>query len=156
MMSRLVKRFKWLSFLLLLVLTGCFVRDIRWTPIRPVGGGKPVEYKMITTGYCKCGSCCGWERNWYGRPVIDSGPRKGEAKRVGIAASGARAKPGTIAADGDLFPFGTVVYVPGYGYGVVEDRGSDIKGYHLDLYFTSHSRAMTWGKQPKVVKVWKP
>ena len=113
-------------------------------------------YRLKTTGYCPCGECCGWKRNWLFRPVIASGPDRGKPKHVGITASGTRAKPGTIAADRSKFPFGTIMYVPGYGYGRVEDVGSDIKGYHIDLYFRHHSDAMQWGVQKKVVEVWFP
>ncbi|MBI1784376.1 3D domain-containing protein [Candidatus Sumerlaeota bacterium] len=57
-------------------------------------------------------------------------------------------KKGTIAADTDYYPFGTEMYVPGYGWGIVEDRGSAIKGPdHIDVYFPSHGRALEWGRQ---------
>jgi len=57
-------------------------------------------------------------------------------------------KDGTIAADTRYYPFGTHMYVPGYGHGVVEDRGSAIKGPNrIDLYFDSHSDALTWGRR---------
>jgi len=57
-------------------------------------------------------------------------------------------RDGTIAADTKYYPFGTRFYIPGYGYGVVEDRGSAIKGPHrLDLYFDSHERALQWGRK---------
>ena len=59
---------------------------------------------------------------------------------------------GTIAADTKYYPFNTRIYVPGYGWGVVEDRGSAIKGpRRLDLYFNSHKEALGWGR--KNVKV---
>jgi len=57
-------------------------------------------------------------------------------------------RDGTIAADTRYYPFGTRMYVPGYGYGVVEDRGGAIKGpKRLDLFFSSHSDALQWGRQ---------
>ena len=117
---------------------------------------RPVERVLLATGYCRCGECCGWRRTWWGRPVYAYGPNKGERKRVGITASGVGARPGTIAADTTRYPFGTVMYVPGYGYGRVEDRGARIKGEHIDLYFLSHRRAQEWGKQRLKVKVWFP
>lgn len=104
--------------------TGCFVRDIRWTPVRPPPGRAPRVVTLETTGYCSCGRCCGWTRNWFFRPVYASGLNRGKPKPVGLTASGVRARPGTIAADTSLFPFGTVMHVPGYGYGRVEDRGT--------------------------------
>ncbi len=58
------------------------------------------------------------------------------------------ARDGTVAADTRHYPFGTRLFVPGYGYGVVEDRGSAIRGaQRLDLYFDSHGRALDWGRQ---------
>ena len=57
-------------------------------------------------------------------------------------------RDGSVAADTNYHPFGTRLYVPGYGYGVVEDRGSAIKGpRRLDLYFDSHDEAMRWGRR---------
>lgn len=142
--------------LVVLAMAGCFMRDMRWQPIRPASGAKEVRYRLETTAYCPCRYCCGWKRNWYGKPVIAYGPNKGKPKAVGITASGVPARRGTIAADTSVFPFGTVMYIPGYGYGVVEDRGGDIKGYHIDLYYPSHGTALEWGRQYKEVKVWFP
>lgn len=110
---------------------------------------------MVATGYCKCKQCCGWKRNWFGRPVVASGPNKGKKKKVGMTAAGTKAKPGTIAADTAKYPFGTVMWVPGYGYGRVEDRGSAIQGERIDLYFKSHKQALQWGRQTVRVKVWR-
>ncbi len=111
---------------------------------------------MEVTGYCPCGKCCGWERNWLFRPVYSYGPNKGQRKIVGQTASGTQARPGTIAADTRLYPFGTIMYVEGYGYGRVEDRGGAIKGQKLDLFFRTHQQALEWGRQQKSVKVWLP
>ncbi|KAK3249671.1 hypothetical protein CYMTET_40907, partial [Cymbomonas tetramitiformis] len=53
---------------------------------------------------------------------------------------------GTIAADTRHYPFGTRMYVPGYGWGVVEDRGGAIQGVsRVDLYHNNHSKALEWG-----------
>lgn len=57
-------------------------------------------------------------------------------------------RDGTVAADTRYYKFGTRLYVPGYGYGVIEDRGSAIKGpMRLDLYYNSHSEAIEWGRR---------
>ena len=138
------------------IFSGCAYRDARKTPPRTARDGEPRVYNMEVTAYCPCGICCGWERNWWGRPVYSSGPQKGQRKRVGITASGTRARPGVIAADTDIFPFGTVMYVPGYGYGVVEDRGGAIRGHRIDLFYRTHDQALEWGRQNKRVKVWTP
>ncbi len=55
---------------------------------------------------------------------------------------------GTIAADTNYYPFGTRMYIPGYGWGTVEDRGSAIKGpARIDLFFSSHQEALQWGRR---------
>ena len=80
-------------------------------------------YKI--TGYCGCSSCCG--------------------KSDGITASGTRATAGrTIAADTTDLPFGTKVVIDGHTY-TVEDVGGAINGNHIDVYFSSHSKALQWG-----------
>ncbi|MCE9615964.1 MAG: 3D domain-containing protein [Lentisphaerae bacterium] len=122
--------------------------------IRPPDGVPVVEQRMAVTGYCKCGDCCGWRRNWFGRPVFTSGPNKGKYKQVGMTASGSMAKHGTIAADLKLYPLGTIMYIDGYGYGRVEDTGGRVKGQHIDLYFYTHNDALRWGRQARSVKVW--
>ncbi len=125
--------------------------------VRPARGTKKMTRVMETTGYCKCGKCCGWKRRWFlGKPRFSSGPSRGKRKKVGVTASGVKAKPQrTIAADTRRYPFGTVMYVPGWGYGRVEDRGGAIKGEKIDLYFKSHKQALKWGRVKKKVVVWK-
>lgn len=109
---------------------------------------------MEVTAYCPCQQCCGWKRNWLGMPVFGSGKLAGRRKQVGICADGSKARRGTIAADTDFYPFGTQIYVPGYGVGTVHDRGSAIKGMHrLDLYFRSHEDAQEWGRKELTVVV---
>nr|WP_275900727.1 3D domain-containing protein [Paenibacillus periandrae] len=54
----------------------------------------------------------------------------------------------TIAADPTVFPIGSVLYIPGYGYGVVADTGSAIKGNRIDLYFETKDQVYKeWGKK---------
>jgi hypothetical protein len=61
---------------------------------------------------------------------------------------------GTIAADTRYYPFGTRMYVPGYGWGRVEDRGGAIKGKdRIDLYFASHNDALLWGRRKLQVHI---
>lgn len=111
---------------------------------------------MEVTGYDSGERSCNWTRDRNGNPVIASGPNKGQPKAVGVTASGTRARHGTAAADRDYYPFGTVLYVPGYGYARVEDTGGDIKGPHrIDLWFPSEREAFRWGRQKNLpVTVW--
>lgn len=54
----------------------------------------------------------------------------------------------TIAADPSLYPIGSILYIPGYGYGVVADTGSAIKGNKIDLYYeTVEDVYNKWGKR---------
>jgi len=137
-----------LIFLLALLLGGCAS-----TGPKPAPHSRATEISMRATGYCKCKQCCGWKRTWYGKAVVKGTKQK---KAIGVTASGTKAKPGTIAADTRKYPFGTVMYIPGYGYGRVEDRGSAIQGEHIDLFFKSHREALQWGSKTVPVKVFTP
>lgn len=54
----------------------------------------------------------------------------------------------TIAADLDLFPLGTILWIPDYGYGIVSDIGGAIKGNKIDLYFDTEADVYRyWGKK---------
>lgn len=81
--------------------------------------------KIKVTAYCSCHRCCG-------------------AGASGRTASGKRVKMGMSAAPRHI-PFGTHLFVPGYGDTVVEDRGGDIQGNRIDVYFDSHLEARQWG-----------
>ena len=132
--------------------------------------------RMETTAYCDCGLCCDWERgnrkifrlDFWNR-YIAKGKYRGQ-EYSGLTASGTEPKEpnpgllrrpgcilfpwrwiprdGSLAADTRYYPFGTRLYIPGYGYGVVEDRGAAIKGKtKLDLFFDSHDDALEWGRK---------
>ncbi len=64
---------------------------------------------------------------------------------------------GTIAADTDYYPFGTQMYIPGWGWGLVTDRGGAIKGPdRIDLFFSSHAAALQWGRRRLPVEIIPP
>ncbi|MRX73199.1 hypothetical protein GJU40_13700 [Bacillus lacus] len=92
--------------------------------------------KVIATGYT-----AGYESTGKnpGHPVY------------GITYSGVKVKRdlySTIAADLTVFPIGTVLFIPGYGYGVVADKGGAIKGNKLDLYYETVDDVFNqWGKK---------
>lgn len=69
----------------------------------------------------------------------------------GITYSGVKVKRdlySTIAADLDVFPIGTILFIPDYGYGVVADKGGAIKGNKIDLYYeTVDDVYAKWGKK---------
>ena len=100
--------------------------------------------EMIVTAYCLCEKCCGrWFKDGF------------NAEGIRITASGVPAKGKLIAAP-RIYPFGTIMDVPGYGDGVqVQDRGGVITGNKIDLLFSSHKEALIFGRQTLKVKVYK-
>lgn len=153
---------------------------------------RPVSRPMVTTAYCGCGQCCGWERgSWqfikldFWNRYVSSGAEEGVSYSgrtargtvphepyPGLFSMDSLQRPwlipfrvlffpwlllpvdGTIAADTNYYRFGTRMYVPGYGWGVVEDRGSAIKGQNrLDLYMDEHREALNWGRRKLAVLI---
>ncbi len=149
----LMKKLRWCVLLLvvpsLVVAFGCATHP------KPPKGVKAYNRDMEVTAYDAGKKSTNWKRDWLLRPVVASGPNKGQRKKVGVTASGTRVHPGTLAADTKHYPFGTIMYIPGYGYGRVEDRGGAIKGPDkLDVFFKSHKKALQWGRQRLRVRVW--
>lgn len=64
----------------------------------------------------------------------------------GVTASGTPVQADlTVAADQTIFPYGTVLYIEGIGIRVVQDRGADIQGQHLDVAVAgTHEAALNW------------
>jgi hypothetical protein len=55
---------------------------------------------------------------------------------------------GTVAADTKYYPLKSRVYVNGYGWGVVEDRGGAIQGDdRIDVYFDKRGDALKFGRK---------
>ncbi|VGO16098.1 Cell wall-binding protein YocH [Pontiella desulfatans] len=123
--------------------------------IRPPGDAEPVVVELDTTSYCHCRKCCSYK--WLAFiPYQKTGTFSGRIKKIGVTSSGATVRPGSIAADISIYPYGTIMHVPGYGYGRVEDTGGAIKGRHIDLYRPNHWFARSWGVKKLKVKVWLP
>ena len=79
--------------------------------------------------YCPCETCCG---QWSGGPT----------------ASGVLPEEGrTVAADWDVLPAGTEIYIDGFGWRTVEDTGGAIRGNTIDIFFESHEEAAEFGIQ---------
>jgi 3D (Asp-Asp-Asp) domain-containing protein len=82
---------------------------------------------------------------------VESTGKTPEHPEYGITYSGVKVKRdlySTIAADLNVFPIGTILFIPGYGYGVVADKGSAIKGNRIDLYYdTVEDVYKYWGKK---------
>lgn len=99
------------------------------------------KHQVVATGYT-----AGYE----------STGKNPDSPAYGITYSGVKVKRdlySTIAADLTVFPVGTILFIPEYGYGVVADTGSAIKGNRLDLYYeTVQDVYNEWGK--KTVEVY--
>jgi 3D (Asp-Asp-Asp) domain-containing protein len=82
---------------------------------------------------------------------VESTGKSPSHPQYGITFSGVKVRKGvvsTIAADTKVFPLGTLLYIPGYGYGIVADTGSAIKGNKIDLFFLNTKEVYThWGKK---------
>ena len=86
------------------------------------------------TAYCSCNLCCpGWAEN---RP-----------NGIVYGASGEELIDCySIAVDTDVIPFGETIYINDRPY-MAMDRGSAIKGNRIDIYMSSHDKALQWGVQ---------
>jgi 3D (Asp-Asp-Asp) domain-containing protein len=95
------------------------------------------EFRL--TAYCPCEICC--EECAYNRPVDEYG------NTIVYTASGKIAQEGyTIAADPDVLPYGTIVYIDGHEY-EVQDCGGAITNNSIDIYFNTHEAACEFGLQ---------
>jgi 3D (Asp-Asp-Asp) domain-containing protein len=87
---------------------------------------------------------------------VESTGKSEDHPQYGVTYSGVKVTRdlySTIAADLNVYPLGTILFIPGYGYGVVADKGGAIKGNKLDLYYeTVEDVYSKWGK--KKVKVY--
>lgn len=58
---------------------------------------------------------------------------------------------GFVAADPVRLPYGTDLYIPGYGKAQVQDTGgalrSDKQNIRIDVFLPTHKEAMAWGKK---------
>lgn len=77
--------------------------------------------------------------------VVATGYTPGDPGCTGITYTGTKASRGTIAVDPNVIPFGTKLYIPGYGYGVAADTGGAIKGNKIDLCYETRAEALNWG-----------
>jgi len=71
--------------------------------------------------------------------------------------TGTYPKHGTLAADPERLPYGTEIYIPGYGLGIVEDTGgalrNDKENIRIDIFVDTYEQAISFGKQELVVEV---
>ena len=65
---------------------------------------------------------------------------------AGITATGTQVTAGrTVAVDTTVIPYGTEMYIEGYGWRVAEDCGGAVNGNHIDIAVETHSQALSMG-----------
>lgn len=97
-------------------------------------GEMPPAWELYeATGYCSCRLCCGKWARW------------------GLTASGRRPIEGVTVAAGPQWALGACLDIAGIGHRRVQDRGGAIRGRRVDLYYSRHLDARSWGRQWVVV-----
>lgn len=108
-------------------------------PLMPVSrGGEPMPYYRVytarTTAY--------WAVRGVGRTYTGSG-------RLAVRNSDGFS---TVAVDRRVLPYGTKIFIEGYGFAVAADSGSAITGTTIDVFFNTRQEACNWAV--KHVKVY--
>lgn len=62
-------------------------------------------------------------------------------------ASGGHCHYGTVAVDPSVIPYGSILWIDGYGFAVANDCGGAIVGTNLDLYMRSIDECVIWGRR---------
>jgi len=70
-----------------------------------------------------------------------------EGNGDGVTSIGIVPYKGIIAVDPTEIPYGTRVYIPGYGFAMAGDTGGAIEGNRIDLYMERYPDAIKWGRR---------
>lgn len=99
-----------------------------------IENGKTFSYEdrfaANITAYCPCSACCD-NSTWKTYTGVELWKLK---------------EPPRIVAAGYSFPAGTILFIPGIGEVVVEDRGGAIDGLDLDILILDHDIANKFGR----------
>lgn len=88
--------------------------------------------QVVVTAYCPCPLCC---------PGTADG-------RTATMTHAYRWRG--IAVDPKRIPYGSLLYVPGYGFALADDTGAAMRSdpnLHIDVRFKHHGTAVKWGAQ---------
>ena len=97
---------------------------------------KSIEYELVYLGDFKLTHYCTELRNH----ICGTGN--------GITATGTQVTTGrTIAVDPTVIPYGSQVYIEGYGWRVAEDCGGAVKNKQIDIAVDAHTDALSMGVQ---------
>ncbi len=93
------------------------------------------------------------------QPVVDGSGRYvltvtataycAECNSGGKTSTGTYPQRGTIAANPSILPYGTIIDIPGYGTGRIEDTGGFARSnpYAIDVFMDSHDQCYAWGRK---------
>ena len=97
------------------------------------------------TAYCPCVKCCGiWSSEH---------PKRLGTDYIQKTASGTIPTAGkTIGVDPGVISFGTTVLINGEEY-IAEDKGGSLKNNRIDIFFNSHSDALSFGRKTAEVYI---
>lgn len=87
--------------------------------------------------------------------AYDPGPKSCGKYANGITCTGMKAGYGVVAIDPAVIPFGTKLYIEGYGYAVAGDRGKAIRGNRIDLGYDTYAAAKRFGRKMVTVHILK-
>ena len=71
----------------------------------------------------------------------------------GLTATGTRVRPGVVAVDPAVIPYGSTVEIVGVGEFTAEDTGGAIRGNRVDVFMSSREAAIQFGRQTVEVRV---
>lgn len=74
-------------------------------------------------------------------------------KSDGITASGAHVKENETIACPRQFPFGTKLFIEGFGTYICQDRGGAIKGNKVDMYMKTKAQAFAFGRRNLLAQI---
>lgn len=89
----------------------------------------------------------GFVRYRSARTVEASAYTLAEGSGTGLTSTGVVPYHGVVAVDPDVIPYGTRMYIPGYGFAVSADCGGAINGNTIDLYMEDYGDAISWGRR---------
>ena len=93
----------------------------------------------------------GFVRYRSARTVEASAYTMAEGSGTGLTSTGVVPYHGVVAVDPDVIPYGTRMYIPGYGFAVAADCGGAINGNTIDLFMEDYGDAISWGRRDVTV-----
>ncbi len=61
---------------------------------------------------------------------------------------------GTVAVNPSVIPYGTKLYIPGYGYGIASDTGG-FSPNTIDVFFDTYQECINWGRKTLTIYIMK-